>query len=156
MPAPDPFGPLIQMAKSILPFAIAIVILKALVSRKKKPRVRIEPSPGPTFARSTSPSPASDPETDQKSDAPRERQPTERWLLYQQYMQSDRWKALRKQALERDNHRCRACDHDRAYNLEVHHRRYPERFGTETVEDLTTLCRRCHKLLPPGASPRRT
>jgi hypothetical protein len=37
--------------------------------------------------------------------------------------------------------------------LEVHHRRYPENWGEETVYDLTTLCHNCHaRLAHPSRS----
>lgn len=63
---------------------------------------------------------------------------------YRKYLKSPEWKALRRQAMERDGHRCRTCNAER--NLEAHHRYYPEEFGTETIDALTTLCRSCHEL----------
>ena len=61
---------------------------------------------------------------------------------YAEYLKSDRWRALREAARQRDGNACRLCDS--ADELEVHHRRYPEVFGTESVDDLTTLCAECH------------
>lgn len=63
---------------------------------------------------------------------------------YRAYLRSPEWQELRKQTLDRDNHRCRTCNS--GSNLEVHHRYYPDQLGTETVDALTTLCRSCHKL----------
>ena len=63
------------------------------------------------------------------------------------------WAAIRRQALERDGHQCRLCsaaagdeftDHGGPVRLEVHHRHY-RNFGAELVEDVTTLCERCHR-----------
>jgi 5-methylcytosine-specific restriction endonuclease McrA len=68
-----------------------------------------------------------------------------RFRSYEDYLQSPQWKALRNRALERDGHRCRICN--RHYTLQVHHRRYAERWGAETVDDLTTLCDDCHELV---------
>lgn len=44
-------------------------------------------------------------------------------------------------ALERDGRRCRLCNSKE--RLEVHHRTYKRR-GNEKLDDLTTLCHRCH------------
>jgi predicted HNH restriction endonuclease len=68
-----------------------------------------------------------------------------RWRSYAEYLASERWAELRAAALERDGHRCRFCDSNQS--LEVHHRRYPEEWGTETVDDLTTTCADCHVVL---------
>jgi hypothetical protein len=59
-------------------------------------------------------------------------------MNYREYMLSPRWKQLRREALERDGYRCRCCD--TPHRLQVHHRRYSFPLGTETVDDLTTLC----------------
>jgi hypothetical protein len=64
---------------------------------------------------------------------------------YAEYLRSATWLALRLEALERDGFACRCCPS--TTNLQVHHRRYPEVWGTETVEDLTTLCGRCHLII---------
>lgn len=64
------------------------------------------------------------------------------FAAYQAYLGSARWAELRAQALDRDGHACRFCN--RTDHLQVHHRRYPERWGDETVEDLTTICTACH------------
>jgi hypothetical protein len=61
---------------------------------------------------------------------------------YEAYLRSARWGELRCEALERDKHACRFCYGDS--HLQVHHRRYPERWGEETVDDLTTMCAGCH------------
>lgn len=64
---------------------------------------------------------------------------------YADYLRSARWAELRAEALERDGYRCRYCNSpDR---IGVHHRRYPEVLGTETVDDLTTTCSGCHLVL---------
>jgi len=63
-------------------------------------------------------------------------------LTYAQYLRSDRWAELRAEAIERDGHACRFCN--KPDDLSVHHRRYPARWGEETVQDLTTMCRGCH------------
>jgi 5-methylcytosine-specific restriction endonuclease McrA len=68
---------------------------------------------------------------------------TQRQRAYREYLRSDVWKRLRREALERDGRRCRLCN--AAGNLQVHHRYYPETLGTETCDALTTLCRRCHE-----------
>jgi hypothetical protein len=66
-----------------------------------------------------------------------------RSLPYEQYLKTPEWKQKRDEALERDGHRCRACNGSK--KLEVHHRTY-ERRGNEDLNDLTTLCESCHEL----------
>jgi len=66
-------------------------------------------------------------------------------LSYADYINSKPWAILRKQVLERDNHRCRLCDS--TDNLHVHHRRYPtakNEWSEDCLDALTTLCQTCH------------
>lgn len=64
-----------------------------------------------------------------------------RWQ-YRRYLRSDAWQKLRKQVLRRAGWRCEEC---RAYRpLDIHHLTY-ERFSHERLDDLTALCRECHK-----------
>lgn len=58
------------------------------------------------------------------------------------YLLTDRWDSLRSQRLEMDGHRCRLCNSPAEC---VHHRSYPKILGEETVDDLTSLCERCHR-----------
>lgn len=64
---------------------------------------------------------------------------------YEDYLRSSRWKALRNEAMARDNGRCRLCN--RQNRLQVHHRVYPAQWGGEAVDDLTTLCDDCHEMV---------
>ncbi len=66
-----------------------------------------------------------------------------RQRAYREYMLSDTWKRLRREALERDGRRCRLCNS--SATLQVHHRYYPEILGSETTDALTTLCGSCHE-----------
>lgn len=63
-------------------------------------------------------------------------------MPYDEYLKTPEWLAKRDQALERDGHRCRACNSEQ--NLNVHHRTYARR-GNEDLNDLTTLCQPCHE-----------
>jgi hypothetical protein len=69
--------------------------------------------------------------------------------IYNMYLKTDRWHELQQACFKRDNHRCRMCN---APAECAHHRVYPEILGTESVEDLTSLCHKCHKNFhfPPG------
>lgn len=75
--------------------------------------------------------------------------------IYWAYQQTDRWQELRQARLELDKHRCRLCN---APATCVHHCRYPEIFGEETIDDLTSLCDRCHNNYhnPPGVEELKT
>lgn len=59
---------------------------------------------------------------------------------YEEYLRSEHWKSKRSLKLEL----CPKCEECGASDLlEVHHRTY-ERLFCERMEDLMTLCRRCH------------
>jgi 5-methylcytosine-specific restriction endonuclease McrA len=49
---------------------------------------------------------------------------------------------LRKRILRRDNWRCQSCGS--MSNLEVHHREFRSHSGTDSEENLITLCATCH------------
>lgn len=63
-------------------------------------------------------------------------------MPYVEYLQTPEWAQKRDETLERDEHRCRACN--TGENLHVHHRTYARR-GNEEIGDLTTLCSSCHE-----------
>lgn len=59
------------------------------------------------------------------------------------YLQTAVWHELRNERLRIDHYCCQYCG--TAINPEVHHLRYPEVWGMESVEDdLITLCAACH------------
>lgn len=64
---------------------------------------------------------------------------------YFKYLHSQIWAEKRNEALIRDGFHCSICQCP--HNIEVHHLRYPDVLGTESVSDLMTLCRDCHKNL---------
>ena len=49
---------------------------------------------------------------------------------------------LHQQVLERDNWRCQACGS--MQNLEVHHMQFRSHSGSDTKQNLITLCFACH------------
>lgn len=78
---------------------------------------------------------------------------------YQYYIRfSSRWRAKRKACYARFGNRCAVCYSPN--NLEAHHRTY-RRLYNEHPDDLTCLCRDCHRLFTGhnrlvrrGGSPR--
>ena len=64
------------------------------------------------------------------------------WTLYQEYIESDAWKALRARVLKRDGGMCQGCLDARA--TEVHHMSY-RNFGAEFAFELVALCSSCHQ-----------
>jgi 5-methylcytosine-specific restriction endonuclease McrA len=60
---------------------------------------------------------------------------------YDEHMKSDYWRKIRFQVRERDKHKCRHCGS--GTNLVCHHITY-ENLGNESLDDLLTLCKRCH------------
>lgn len=63
-------------------------------------------------------------------------------MNYQVHLDSYGWRTTRKRVLRRDNYRCADCG--RPHELNIHHLNY-DRLGRERLEDLTTLCKRCHR-----------
>jgi group II intron reverse transcriptase/maturase len=64
------------------------------------------------------------------------------------------WADLRPTVLERDGHRCAQCGS--LENLHVHHRQARRRGGTNQMDNLQTLCERCHASTPTWGRPRGT
>jgi len=79
---------------------------------------------------------------------------------YQHYLASRTWARLRRSALRRARGHCMVCRSPDG--VEVHHNRYPHRWGTERRDDLVALCSGCHSLfhelrkLSTGGGPGRT
>jgi hypothetical protein len=67
---------------------------------------------------------------------------------YTAYLNTSVWKKKRQKAIDRDGGRCRLCNSTKRLN--VHHRAYPEVWGTEPIEDLITLCGKCHDIFHEG------
>lgn len=65
-----------------------------------------------------------------------------RRMPYQEYLQTDHWKHVRKFMLEFAASRCQLCN-TQEKTLHVHHRTYENR-GCENVGDLIVLCADCH------------
>jgi hypothetical protein len=67
---------------------------------------------------------------------------TQLWMtIYQNYMNSQEWRAKREKVLIFWGNRCALCNsQDR---IQVHHRTY-ERLGQELLTDLIPLCYKCH------------
>ena len=62
---------------------------------------------------------------------------------YKEYIHSENWKEVRKQAFKAHGKFCARCKTDK--NLDVHHKTY-KRFKAEDIEnDLIPLCRGCHE-----------
>lgn len=60
------------------------------------------------------------------------------------YYRSDEWFNIRNRRLKMDAYRCFNCG--RMDSLEVHHKHY-DSVGCESMDDLVTLCDRCHEML---------
>lgn len=61
------------------------------------------------------------------------------------------WVERRVAVLERDGHRCTLCGS--MLNLHIHHRRARRSGGTDQMDNLQTLCERCHALTPTWGRP---
>lgn len=65
-------------------------------------------------------------------------------MSYQNYLQSEHWKELKKLKWIRSKKRCAVCDITKG--LDVHHLKYKNLYDVGT-NHLRLLCRRCHFLL---------
>jgi 5-methylcytosine-specific restriction endonuclease McrA len=63
---------------------------------------------------------------------------------YKAYLHTQAWRNLSTAVKERDRYRCRLCGS--RDELEVHHKTYA-RIGHESLDDLVTLCHRCHTIV---------
>ena len=61
---------------------------------------------------------------------------------YQQYLQTEHWQRLRNAVLERDGKKCVRCEWP--VRLQVHHKIYRDTPQDTLLEDLETLCEKCH------------
>lgn len=63
---------------------------------------------------------------------------------YREYLKSPRWRFTADAAKKRVHYRCQVCN-GLDEGLDAHHRTY-DRLGDERDEDITVLCRVCHRL----------
>ena len=61
---------------------------------------------------------------------------------YQDYLASDLWNSRKAEAIRLAKYKCQDCGN--IGTLQVHHLRYTN-LGHEPDEDLTVLCKNCHK-----------
>ena len=65
----------------------------------------------------------------------------EREKRYDEYLQSDKWKAIRLKIFKRDNNLCQICLEAPAQH--VHHLTYAN-LGDELMTELLSVCKDCH------------
>ena len=76
-----------------------------------------------------------------KQEADKNIEKANRTEFYNQYIKSDKWKAIRLKVLKRDNNVCQACLEAPAQD--VHHLTYCN-IGDELMYELISVCRDCH------------
>ena len=64
-------------------------------------------------------------------------------ISYQEYLQTDHWKIVKKRAIKRAGYRCQLCG-KADIPLEVHHNKY-DNLWAENLKDLIALCKECHE-----------
>lgn len=67
---------------------------------------------------------------------------TDNQILHRQYLKSELWQKIRRQALDKYGPICSRCGGD---GFDVHHKTYDRVGGTEQMEDLEIMCRSCHE-----------
>ncbi len=63
--------------------------------------------------------------------------------LYAEFLKTPFWENLRCQAWKRDGYRCVRCGS--AWRIQAHHKVYRHPWTLTVLEDLETLCRKCHE-----------
>lgn len=68
---------------------------------------------------------------------------------YNDYLNSEEWKAKARQRLQIDNYVCQGCcSKGSALNpLQVHHMTYKNIYHEDVYKDLVSVCRSCHAIL---------
>ena len=66
---------------------------------------------------------------------------TSKYAKYTNYIHSESWKMKRNEALNRDKNLCQVCGNKAE---EVHHKTYENLFN-EKLEELLSVCQKCHK-----------
>jgi 5-methylcytosine-specific restriction endonuclease McrA len=66
------------------------------------------------------------------------------WKMYRAYLKSEAWQKKRRKVLIRDKFECKKCGCQDRRKLQVHHKTY-DRLFKESLSDLETLCKKCHK-----------
>ena len=61
---------------------------------------------------------------------------------HRRYLQTPKWRAIAATVRKRDGYRCQDCGRG-GILLDVHHLTY-KNWKNEKLEDLVTLCRKCH------------
>lgn len=75
------------------------------------------------------------------------------WQRYEEHINSDKWKAIRRKVLARCRNVCEGCGERTA--VHVHHLTY-KRLGNEMLFDLAAVCKQCHEAIhgrPIGETP---
>ena len=62
---------------------------------------------------------------------------------YYKYLKSDEWKLLRATALDRSDGFCQFCGQPAT---QVHHVKYPKKYGDENPDNLIPVCKKCHEV----------
>lgn len=63
---------------------------------------------------------------------------------YEEHLQSDKWKAIRKTKAEEQHYTCESCGKVVLVGFHIHHKTY-KNLGNEPLSDLMFLCEDCHK-----------
>ena len=66
---------------------------------------------------------------------------------YNDFLKSHEWQSKRKEVLGRSKGLCEVCDDGKTRANDVHHVKYPKRWGQEPVTDLLAVCTKHHRIL---------
>jgi hypothetical protein len=65
-------------------------------------------------------------------------------LYYKKYCELKYWNKIRQEVLSRDNNTCQICGKTATNRLHIHHILKRNQDGTDTLDNLITVCSACH------------
>lgn len=74
---------------------------------------------------------------------------------YNNYLQTQHWKSMRKQAAEHFEYTCIRCNSVFKESYHIHHNTY-KRLGNEKLSDLSFYCNKCHTIIHKNKDERKT
>lgn len=64
---------------------------------------------------------------------------------YERYVNQLAWSKMRQHVLDRDGHKCQICGATKTNKLHIHHIIKRKDGGTDTSDNLITVCPKCHR-----------
>ena len=67
-------------------------------------------------------------------------------MNYKEYLKSEAWNILRKEAYKRADYKCELCNAS-GVRINAHHTKYPKTYKEDNIDNLLVTCDKCHDLI---------